>query len=53
MNKLQINTINGGFIKNSIIYQKNNPLIKNITGYKKENRTLGTLEKQRPVMMKS
>ena len=46
MNKLQINTINGGFIKNSIIYQKNNPLIKNITGYKKENRTLGTLEKE-------
>ena len=44
MNKLQINTINGGFIKNSMIYQKNNPLIKNITGYKKENRTLGTFK---------
>ena len=44
MNKLQINTINGGFIKNSMIYQKNNPLIKNITGYKKENRAVGTLE---------
>jgi len=44
MNKLQINTINGGFIKNSMIYQKNNPLIKNITGYKKENGTVGTSE---------
>jgi hypothetical protein len=44
MNKLQINTINGGFIKNSMIYQKNNPLIKNITGYKKENHTLGTFK---------
>ena len=37
MNKIQINTINGGFIKNSMIYQKNNHLIKNINGYKKVN----------------
>ena len=46
MNKIKINTINGGFIKNSMIYQKNNPLIKNITGYKKENRAVGNLEKK-------
>ena len=37
MNKIQINTINGGFIKNSMIYQKKNHLIKNINGYKKVN----------------